>query len=287
MTVAHELLHGWELRHSHGERCLGDTEDQEGDAIDMNGWGFTNGDKLDPRGWLPGRTPSRPFVTKSPSFGPPPFSSNLYDVMSYCADSAQERWIAPAMWRRALAQRQKRKGAGSRLLPWGAEAAQAAAMSPASEVERGYTASVRAAQAGEVLAPNGATALRVLRAAVEIGRREATPSAPRVRLRLPRRPTVVRGGPLRVSWAARDADGPAPLATVSYSADGGRAWRTVAQTARASITVARSQLAPSRRALVRITVSDGFHERVGRSPSTPPPASHARIAAAFSLCRLR
>lgn len=354
MTVAHELLHGWELRHSHGERCLGETEDQEGDAIDANGWGFTNGDKLDPRGWLPGRTPSKPFVTKSPSFGPLPFSSDLYDVMSYCADSAQERWIAPAMWRRALSQRQKRKGASSSL-----RAAQAAAMSPASALTpaapigrgftasaRGFTASARAAQAGggllavyatdvdgalkgltvarrtksrrrapgqsayrvevldargavlaaaplaasalsddagaalagEVLAPNGARALRVMRDDIEIGRRDASPSRPQVQLRLPRRTTVVRGGSLRISWAATDADGLAPLATVSYSADGGRAWRTVALTTRSSVTVDRSQLAPSRHARVRISVSDGFHESAVLSKSfrvegVPPAAS--------------
>jgi len=328
MTVAHELLHGWDLKHSHGDRCLGDTEDQEGEAIDANGWGFTNGDKLDPRGWLPGRAPSKPFITKSPSFGTLAFSSDLYDVMSYCASSAKESWIAPEMWRRALARRQKRTGPSSSLRTAAAAATPAASASPGGHLGLGFPAAGRAAQAGgvllaiyatddggvmkglsvarrteprlrapgpsayrvevldargavlttaplaaselsddtgvalsgEVLAPSAATGLRVLRDGVEIGRRQASPSPPQVRLRRSRRSTVVRGGSLRISWAARDADGPAPLATVYFSADGGRSWRTVAQTTRSSVTVDRGRLAPSRRARVRVSVSDGFHE---------------------------
>ena len=306
MTVLHELIHGWNLKHSHGENCLGDTEDQEGDAIDANGYGHFQGVKLDPRGWLPGRSPATPFIVKSPDAGSP-VDSGLFDVMSYCGNGDSEHWVAPAMWRRLLNQRLFRAGPSSTLERRRATSRSAHAGSGdvlgvygvagkdgvkiftvarreakllSGETDPTYV--LRALAGGEVLAEaameakalghggetslagevdaTSAEAVVIVRNGQEVARMEASPAAPTVTLRSPGAGTVVRGGPLRVAWKASDADGTKPLATVAYSADGGKLWRAVAETTESSVVVPRAQLAPGSRALIRVTVSDGFRE---------------------------
>lgn len=324
-TATHELLHGWDIAHSHGStNCT--TPGQEGEAIDANGFGFMDGVKLDPRGWLPGRSKAKPFVVRAPSVDSEG-RSDLFDVMSYCADEGKKSWIAPDMWRKALAQRMKRGRAGGPSGPGGlfrsigqplaalrqaggsvlavhavdrrgevvvTEVSRRPRARKGTDVGSTYVAEVRDA-AGAVLAsapmraeaideapgtgldaeipaPPTASSVVVMRAGAEAGRRDASPTAPTVAVTSPTRRTVVRGA-LRVAWRATDADGPRPLASVAYSADGGRTWRNVAETTDGSITVPRKQLAPSRRALVRVKVSDGFREAETTSrPFVVPPA---------------
>jgi hypothetical protein len=67
---------------------------------------------------------------------------------------------------------------------------------------------------------------------------------------------------LRVRWTAGDPDAGAELtADVSYSSDDGRTWRPFRMGPNTGeATIAKARLAGSRRARVRVTVSDGFAE---------------------------
>jgi hypothetical protein len=99
--------------------------------------------------------------------------------------------------------------------------------------------------------PSGAADLTVSRGATTLLERTRSAHAPKVA-------TPKRKG-TRVTWKASDADGDALSASVDYSADGGRSFRTVwsgASTGRATL----SALARSDHALVRVRVSDGFDQ---------------------------
>jgi hypothetical protein len=108
---------------------------------------------------------------------------------------------------------------------------------------------------------------------------------PSVRLRAPNRRTRVRAGrELAVRWSTSDPDSGRDVAeaSVDYSSDGGRTWRTVHLGPDAGhATVPGRYLERSRRARIRVAVNDGFNEtRVVSAPSRAdgaPPA--ARILA--------
>ena len=93
--------------------------------------------------------------------------------------------------------------------------------------------------------------------------------SPAVKLSEPGRGIRVRGeDELTVRWQASDPDGDALNATIDFSADDGRTWRTVydgPSTGRASVP--GSFLAGSKRARIRLGISDGFSER--RATSRP------------------
>lgn len=115
----------------------------------------------------------------------------------------------------------------------------------------------------------GAAAVELVRdgAVLDALRRSA---APRVRLLAPRRGARVRAGGkdgVTVRWAASDADGQPLWATVQFSPDDGRSWRTVLDgPSRGSARVPGRYLEGTRRGRVRVTISDGFTEARAVSP---------------------
>jgi hypothetical protein len=98
-------------------------------------------------------------------------------------------------------------------------------------------------------------------------RRMRSATAPRVRLLNPRAGAREGGaGAVTVRWRANDADGDRLVATVQYSANRGRNWRTVhLGGSTGGLRLAGRELAPSRRAQVRVRVDDGFDEAVATS----------------------
>jgi hypothetical protein len=111
--------------------------------------------------------------------------------------------------------------------------------------------------------------------------RRARSRAPRVRLSTPTARTRVGGGrasALVVRWSASDPDGDPLSATVEYSSDDGRNWRTLFDgTDRGSARLPGRYLEGSRQARVRLRVSDGFAEGSAtsarfRADGTPPTA---------------
>ena len=93
--------------------------------------------------------------------------------------------------------------------------------------------------------------------------------SPAVKLRsLGRRTRVRSEGKLTVRWQASDPDGDALNATIDFSADNGRTWRTVYDAPnKGRASVPGSLLAGSKRARIRLGISDGFSER--RATSRP------------------
>lgn len=71
---------------------------------------------------------------------------------------------------------------------------------------------------------------------------------------------------VEVAWKASDADGDPLTATVEYSADGGRTWRSVAAVSREPARLAGALFSRSADARVRVTVNDGFDEAAAVSP---------------------
>ncbi len=126
--------------------------------------------------------------------------------------------------------------------------------------------------------PAGAAAVELARDGRVLDRRVRT-QAPILKLLAPRRTLRVRrGGRLVVRWSATDPDGEALRAAVDYSADGGRSWTTLHSGDDSGLAVlAGHTLAASRRARVRVRVTDGFNEpavasrpfRVDGSPPAP------------------
>jgi hypothetical protein len=95
-----------------------------------------------------------------------------------------------------------------------------------------------------------------------------TANPPTVRVRgLKRGARVGRKRSTKIRWRSGDADGDELQATVEYSADGGRRWRGIWSGADEGKTkVASGLLSASRRARIRVTVSDGFDEASDTSP---------------------
>lgn len=90
---------------------------------------------------------------------------------------------------------------------------------------------------------------------------------PTVRLTAPRRGIRVSGkGRLSVRWRASDPDRDSLDATIDFSADNGRTWRTVyGGPSRGRASVPGHFLSASKRARVRVSISDGFSETSARS----------------------
>jgi hypothetical protein len=113
---------------------------------------------------------------------------------------------------------------------------------------------------------------------------------PQVRITAPRRGTRARSRRnLAVRWTAVDPDGGALEATVDFSPDGGRTWRTVHQgPSRGRATVPSGYLQASRRARIRVAVSDGFNEasavsQLFRADGAPPQVRIERPVAGEQL----
>jgi hypothetical protein len=112
----------------------------------------------------------------------------------------------------------------------------------------------------------GAAALELRRGGDLLDRVESS-RAPRVRLFAPGRHTRVRGrGKLAVSWRATDPDHDPLSATIDFSADNGRNWRTVYDApSRGRALILGRELPASKHARLRVSVNDGFTERTATS----------------------
>jgi hypothetical protein len=96
----------------------------------------------------------------------------------------------------------------------------------------------------------------------------ASAHAPRVRLITPNGGEQLRGGVQTIRWQATDRDGDPVWSLVQYSPDGGKRWQGVAIVDPGSPKTAElrvGSLIPGKRAIVRITVSDGVLTATDRS----------------------
>ncbi len=135
------------------------------------------------------------------------------------------------------------------------------------------------------LIPAGATTVELVRDGVVL-HRLARSQPPNVRLTSPTRKSRAKSrGILDVRWTARDPDGGGLEATVDFSPDRGRTWRTVFQGPnRGRAAVPGRYLQKSDRARIRVAVSDGFNEssalsEVFRAEGPPPQVEIERPAA--------
>lgn len=65
---------------------------------------------------------------------------------------------------------------------------------------------------------------------------------------------------LPVAWRAHDADGDTLVAMVHYSPNGGRTWRQLrTNTTKSSVSISTRRMRGTDDALIRVSVSDGFH----------------------------
>ncbi|MGA9857467.1 MAG: hypothetical protein WBQ18_06360 [Solirubrobacteraceae bacterium] len=103
-----------------------------------------------------------------------------------------------------------------------------------------------------------------------------SPHVPSVRLIAPRRGRIGTRRTVLVRWAAHDADGGALIASVDYSTNGGRSWRTVYTGANSGrISLPSTYFTGAANARIRVRVNDGFNEtRVAsgrlRAVGSPP-----------------
>jgi len=114
----------------------------------------------------------------------------------------------------------------------------------------------------------GTRAVEVLQNGQVLAVDRASSAAPTASLVFPRRGNRV-GGPRGavIRWRSHDADGDPLKATIRYSPDDGRTWRTVfSGPDQGSATLPSSQLGASKRARIRLYVSDGFSEAIATSP---------------------
>jgi hypothetical protein len=99
---------------------------------------------------------------------------------------------------------------------------------------------------------------------------------PQVTVLAPRRGTIGRGRTVLVRWRARDADGDPLTATVDYSTDAGRHWRSVFMgVSHGKAALSSHYFTGAGRARVRVTVNDGFDQATAvsgalRAVGSPP-----------------
>jgi hypothetical protein len=138
---------------------------------------------------------------------------------------------------------------------------------PAGVAHTPTQAGIITLQAAVPAGPDAAL-IEVVQGGTVIARRAASPNLPTVKLLAPvNRATARSNRDLQVTWRAADRDGGQLLSRVEYSSNDGRAWRTLTlgvtgQSAR----IPGRRLTASRRARIRVTVSDGFNETQAVSP---------------------
>lgn len=115
---------------------------------------------------------------------------------------------------------------------------------------------------GDVPASSGVVELDVVHGAITVATRRRSAHAPTVRLLAPRAHQVVgKGRSVTVRWKAKDADGDPLQERIDYSLNGGRTWMGIgADEGTNSMTLPSSLFARSKRARVRVVVSDGFNQ---------------------------
>lgn len=134
-----------------------------------------------------------------------------------------------------------------------------------AELARAAVEITTTGEGGPVLAravgyvPAATRAIELVRDGAVLAARKASRHAPTVTVLSPRRgSTVGASGSVPIRWTARDADGDPIRTWIDYSADG-RTFTTIGYTSTgSSIVLPARLLSASRRARVRLRVTDGF-----------------------------
>lgn len=110
--------------------------------------------------------------------------------------------------------------------------------------------------------PRELYAIEIVEDGRTVGRTVRSPNAPIVELASPRAGARVgQRATVPIRWRTTDADGDALRSSVDYSTDGGRTWRViVGDVAGEQIVVPSRLLSSSKRARLRVRVSDGLNE---------------------------
>jgi hypothetical protein len=134
---------------------------------------------------------------------------------------------------------------------------------------------------GEVAA-HGAARIAVLDNGSVVASRSRPKHRPRVRILSPRAGSRVGGGgSVKVRWRAGGRHSRSLVASVDYSRDGGRNWRTISVGANTGhLKLPAFYFASSRRAKVRVRVNDGFDEGVAVSGLFTATGSPPRVSIA-------
>jgi hypothetical protein len=121
---------------------------------------------------------------------------------------------------------------------------------------------------GKVLG-TGVRAVEVLHEGQLVAVDRASPSAPTASFISPRRGSRIGGSRgVVIRWRSHDADGGSLRATIRYSGNNGRTWRTVfSGEDQGSARLPSYLLSASKRARLRLYVSDGFNEAIVTSPA--------------------
>ena len=121
------------------------------------------------------------------------------------------------------------------------------------------------ALAADVPASAQAASVAIVSGGAAIATRTRSAHPPTVRVTAPASGTTV-GASGVVRWVAKDADSDALAATVAYSLDDGKHWRTIySGPSTGSAKLPGAYFSASRRARVLVRVNDGFDERGARS----------------------
>ena len=106
----------------------------------------------------------------------------------------------------------------------------------------------------------GAQKISITKDAVELASRTVSAHPPAVTITAPNGGETIAGDTISAGWTASDADGDSLTASVSYSADAGASWMTLApRVVGTSLSVDAGLLAGSDRAMLRVMVSDGVN----------------------------
>jgi hypothetical protein len=113
----------------------------------------------------------------------------------------------------------------------------------------------------DVPASARAASVAIMQGGAAIATRARSAHPPTIRVIAPAKGTTI-GTTGVVRWTANDADGDPLAATVAYSLDGGKRWRTIYSGPNTgSATLPGAYFSASRRARVLVRVNDGFDER--------------------------
>ena len=112
----------------------------------------------------------------------------------------------------------------------------------------------------------GAASVELREGAQLLARRVRSRHAPKVRLISPRHGRLGSKGKIAVRWSARDPDGGGLTASLSFSSNGGRSYRTLTVGQEEHrILLPATDFSRSRNARLRIDVNDGFNDATATS----------------------
>jgi hypothetical protein len=126
----------------------------------------------------------------------------------------------------------------------------------------------------------GVASVEIVKGGQVLARRARSANAPKVTVLAPKRGARVgRRRTVRLLWRASDADGDKLTAKVDYSSNGGQSFRTIFSGPSAGrVDLPSALFSGTRRARVRVRVSDGFNEGSARSAAFAAVGHRPRVA---------